>query len=60
MTFTRGFYILIFGTNKRLGILVAIGGVILISLILWGLGIYTEVLWFKELNYASVFWRMFG
>lgn len=44
----------------RFGILVAIGGVILISLILWGLGIYTEVLWFKELNYASVFWKMFG
>jgi len=43
----------------RFGILFGITGALFLSLVLWALGIWTEVLWFDHLGYASVFWTVF-
>lgn len=42
------------------GVWLALGGSVGLSLALWSLNIYTEVLWFNNLGYTSVFWKMFS
>lgn len=38
----------------------AVSGMAGLILVMWILSVYTEVLWFANLNYVSVFWTMFA
>ncbi|MFX0200555.1 MAG: UPF0182 family protein [Candidatus Hodarchaeota archaeon] len=44
----------------RYNVWLGLGGTAGISLILWCFSIYSEVLWFDNLGYSSVFWKMFS